>query len=362
MTESPRRDEPGAGPETPSAPGRLERLARATDARLRVLRDTTQRWAARAPRVVAVMRMLFYPLALALVGYMGYRAARDTHLSDLHYWPLAGALLAALVWWVALALGWSALVAEGDPRPAAASWCRTQVARYVPGGFWQLIARATTVTGGVRDKLTAVTAENVIVLLVSLAIGGAWAGVHDWRFIPLALLIAAPLLASRWLERRTKITRRRVRRTSATYAVGYLAYGVMGVLVQVAVSGVRSPTYPLYVAGATCVAWAVGLVVVFAPGGVGVRELVYIAMLSGLYPPSELEAAAVTSRLVTVVAELLVLAYITRPQLLRRRSRVPAADPGAADPASSSGSGTTPLTDETSPRRAPARLKSPTKG
>jgi glycosyltransferase 2 family protein len=86
------------------------------------------------------------------------------------------------------------------------------------------------------------------------------------------------------------------------------------------VSGLRSPTYPLYVAGASCVAWAVGLVVVFAPGGVGVRELVYVWMLSGLYPTDQLRAAAVTSRLVTVAAELVVLALTYR---IARRNRVP---------------------------------------
>jgi uncharacterized membrane protein YbhN (UPF0104 family) len=54
--------------------------------------------------------------------------------------------------------------------------------------------------------------------------------------------------------------------------------------------------------------------VVFAPSGVGVRELVYVWMLSGLYPRAELTAAAVTSRLVTVLAELTVLAVVSRPR------------------------------------------------
>jgi hypothetical protein len=53
---------------------------------------------------------------------------------------------------------------------------------------------------------------------------------------------------------------------------------------------------------------------------VGVRELVYIWMLTGLYPRGELEAAAVTSRLVTVLAELTVLAVVSAPQFRRRRS------------------------------------------
>ncbi len=95
-----------------------------------------------------------------------------------------------------------------------------------------------------------------------------------------------------------------------------MAYGVLGVLVQVAVSGLRHPTYPLYVAGASCVAWAAGSWWSSRPGGVGVREVVYVWMLTGLYPRGELEAAAVTSRLVTVLAELVVLALVAR----RRRS------------------------------------------
>ncbi|MGZ4499916.1 MAG: hypothetical protein ACXVXD_05725 [Nocardioidaceae bacterium] len=305
--------EAGGPPPDPAPDGRAERLAGLAHARLHRLRATARRWEARAPQAVAVIRVLFYPCALALVGFMGYQAARATDFSSLHYWPLLGAFAAALVWWLCLALGWASLVSDGHPRSAVASWCRTQVARYLPGGIWAVVARATTVQGRLRDKLTAVTAENVIVLLVSLAVGGAWASVHDLRWLPLTLLALAPLLLSRWLERRTKVTRRRVRRTVGTYAVGYVAYGVLGVLVQVAVSGWQDPTYPLYVAGAACVAWAVGLVVVFAPGGVGVRELVYVWMLTGLYPRAELEAAAVTSRLITVAAELAVLALVSRP-------------------------------------------------
>jgi hypothetical protein len=275
-----------------------------------------------ASRAIPVAQALFYPCALVLVGYLAYRAARDTDFSALHYWALAAAFPAALVWWVCLARGWAALVDDGAPGAAVASWCRTQVARYLPGGIWAVVARATTYRGRTRDKLAAVTAENFVVLLVSLAVGAAWATVHDVRWLPAVLLLAVPLLGSRWLERRTLLGRRQVRGAAVSYTVAYLAYGLMGLLVQLAVSGLHSPTYPLYVAGASCVAWAVGLVVVFAPSGVGVRELVYVWMLSGLYPRAELTAAAVTSRLVTVLAELTVLAVVSRP----RRRHAPGAE------------------------------------
>jgi glycosyltransferase 2 family protein len=143
--------------------------------------------------------------------------------------------------------------------------------------------------------------------------------IHDPRWLPLVLVAAAPLLAARWLERKTRLRRRAVLRAGIVYAVGYVCYGVSCLLAQIAVSGIRHPTYPLYIAGASCVAWAIGLVAIFAPGGVGVREVVYVWMLSSLYPTADLKAGAVASRLTTVAAELLVLVVVTRPHVHARR-------------------------------------------
>jgi uncharacterized membrane protein YbhN (UPF0104 family) len=179
------------------------------------------------------------------------------------------------------------------------------------------------VRGRVRDKATAVVAENVIVLAAALGVGAIWATVHHPYFLPAAVLLLVPVLAANWLERRSRVTKVGIVRTTGLYGFGYVAYGVSALLTQVAVSGVRTPTYPLYVAGAACLAWAIGLVVVFAPGGVGVREVVYVWLLSGLYPHSELQAAAVTSRLITILAELTVLCVITALGRGKSRSEVP---------------------------------------
>jgi hypothetical protein len=286
--------------------------------RLRAVALLGRRIEEKAPRAIGYLRAVYYPLALLLVGYMGYQAAREAELSEVHWGALATAVFAALVWWVSLARGWASLVTDGPPQAVMATWCRTQVARYLPGGIWHVAARAATVDGRVRDKLGAVTAENVIVLLVALGVGGVLASVYDWRWLPLGVLLAVPFIASRWLHNRTKLSRSRIRRTTACHALGYIAYASVGVLVQVAVSGSGDLRTLAYVGGAACVAWAAGLVVVFAPGGVGVRELVYIGMLSGIYPTIELQEAAVTSRLVTVLAEFGVLALISRPRLKDR--------------------------------------------
>lgn len=268
------------------------------------------------PRVVRTCRAIVYPLALAIVGYMAYRAIRETDFSTLRYGPMGAALGLALVWWLALAAGWASLV---EDRGALVTWCRTQVARYLPGAIWALVTRASTVKGRIRHKLAAVVAENLTVLFVSLGVGGLFAGLADVRWLPLTLLGIVPLVAAGRLARHAGLTAGAIRRTTLIYLVGYLAYGGFSVLVQWSISGALDMHEALYVAGASCFAWAAGLVVVFAPGGVGVREVGYVWLLSHLLPRDQLQAGAVASRMMTVVAELLVLTVASRRALEWRR-------------------------------------------
>lgn len=289
---------------------------------------------ARMPRVVAVLRAAYYPVAVALVVWMGIDAARALQHDHVNWAAVAGSFLAALVWWLSLVYGWANLVTERFDHRQAGPWCRTQVTRYLPGGIWAPLARTTIVRGRIRDKLAAVAAENTIQLCVALAIGVLWMTVHDPRWLPLALLAVVPLALSGWLQRRTRVTRRGVLRASLVYGVGWIAYGLSGLLAQIAVTGVRDQTYPLYIAGAACVAWAVGLVVVIAPGGVGVREVVYIWFLSSLYPRAGLQGASVLLRIVTIAAELAVLIAVGLPWV--RRLTDPPAPPAAAAPPAAS--------------------------
>lgn len=320
---------PPKRPKRPKGPSSRREASIATwRRRAHVVLTWAQAVPARAPRLIAVLRAVYYPFALLLVAYIGYQALRKIDLSTVRWGPMVASYFFALIWWICLAMGWSALTTEGYHAGPMRAWCKTQVVRYVPGGFWAPVARATTVHGRVRDRVAAVGAENVIVLCVALGVGGVWGAVHRPLWLPLILVAFLPMVGIRWLERRSRVTRKAVLLTSVTYAVGFVAYGVSGLLAQISVSGLHHPTYPLFVAAATCVAWAVGLVVVFAPGGVGVREVVYIWLLTSLYTSADVKAAAIVSRLVAVAAEFTVLAVISRPQFHRpRRDAVGLAEP-----------------------------------
>jgi hypothetical protein len=262
-------------------------------------------------RYLPVLRVAAFVLALGIVAFMTVRYVRAADLSKIDPWLLVGAVAAAIVWWVLLARGWALLVEGMTQRKDLSVWCRTQAIRYLPGGIWAPASRATLIHGTVFDRISVVGAENVLALCASMAVGGvafAIGGRPVW--IPFAILLAVPVFGTRFVEHRSRLTRPRLLQVTTNDTVAFVAYVVSAVLVQGALSGWGSV---FAVAGAAGIAWGVGLVVVIAPSGVGVREVTYVALLSGTIAHGEATAAAIVLRLVTVVAELAVLVVLGRP-------------------------------------------------
>jgi uncharacterized membrane protein YbhN (UPF0104 family) len=270
------------------------------------------------------LRAAGFVAAVAIVIYIGVRAAGEVELSEIAWWPLPFVLAGAAAWWLLLARGWALLVAGRTTRGDISVWARTQAFRFVPGGIWAPASRAALMQGRTVDRLSTVVGENLLALCAALTVGGAALGASG-RTLWLALVpaIAVPLVATPLLPAGTPLTRGRVGRATVNYLVAFIAYAAAAALVQVAVSGSGSGD-GLAVAGAASIAWAVGLVVVIAPSGVGVREAVYVKLLDGDLPFAELAAAAVTMRLAMIVAELAVLLTAGRPRpITARRPRSP---------------------------------------
>jgi hypothetical protein len=257
------------------------------------------------------LRVARFVLAVGLVVAMGVIAVRYVSLDDLTSWWLVPALLAAIVWWTLLARGWAILASGRTTRHDVGQWCRTQVLRYLPGGIWAPTSRVVLVGGSAVDRLATVAAENVVALCAALAVGGAGlaaGGRPLWGALVLAP--AAPVLAARFAAGRTRLDRRRLVRAAVNSLAAFACYVTAAVLVQASVSGWHEP---LLVAGAAGVSWAVGLVVVFTPSGLGARELAYAALLAPSFAHAEIAAAAVVLRAVTIVAELVILLVLGRP-------------------------------------------------
>jgi len=284
------------------------------DSRARVP-SSRRRWLAAAQARLApllpALRVAGFVASVAIVVYIGVRAAREVRPQDIAWWPLPFVLAAAATWWLLLARGWALLVAGRTRRRDISVWAQTQTLRYVPGGIWAPASRVAVVRGRPLDKVSTVAGENLLSLCAALTVGGAAlaaSGRTPW--VGLVAAVAVPLMAVRFLPADTPLTRARIARATVNYLLAFLAYALAAVLVQIAVSG---SVDTLAVAGAASVAWAAGLVVVIAPSGLGVREVVYVNLLSGTLPFAELVAAAVTMRLAMIVAELAVLLFAGLP-------------------------------------------------
>lgn len=266
---------------------------------------------ARVAPLMPALRVLGYVAAVAILAYVTVRAAGDVRPRDLVRWPLPFAVACTAIWWLLLARGWALLVVGRLTRADVSVWCRTQALRFLPGGFWAPASRATVVQGSLLDRVLTVAGENLLALAAAVAVGGAaLAAAENAAWLGLTAALAVPLAASRLAAGRTRVTPARSLRATGNYLVAFVAYALAAALVQVAVS---SDANPLAAAGSASLAWAVGLVVVIAPSGVGVRELVYARLLSDSVPFAEAAAAAVTLRLVTIVVEIAVLVLAGRP-------------------------------------------------
>jgi hypothetical protein len=246
---------------------------------------------------------------------MAVVAVRYVPSRSLTWWLLVLALPPTLGWWTLLARGWAILAGGAAGREDMGVWCRTQVLRYLPGGIWAPTSRAVLVGGTAVDRLATVAAENVVSLCAALGLGGlalALGGRPLWALVALAPV--APFVAVPWLRGRTRLDHPRLGRATGNALVAFVGYLVAAVLVQAAVTGWQDP---LLVAGAAGIAWAAGLVVVFAPGGLGARELVYAGLLASTFARADLAAAAVVLRAVTIVAELVILVVVGRPTRTR---------------------------------------------
>ena len=273
-----------------------------------------------------VLHDIGYVEEVGIVIWMAVQAVREVDFEQLSLWPVGLAFAAATVWWLLVGRGWTLMLTGRTTRRDLSTWCRTQTLRYLPGGFWAPASRAVMVRGRWLDRIATVAAEQLAALCAALAIGAvalAASGAPLW--LPLVLVAAVPPLAARFVTDRTRVSPARTTRATVNYGIAFVAYAIAAVLVQAAVSGFDDP---LAVAGASAIAWGAGLVVVITPSGVGVRELVYVALLAPAFPQAELAAAAVALRVVTILAELVVLVLIGRPG---SEPAEPAAHPAEAD-------------------------------
>ena len=155
-----------------------------------------------------------------------------------------------------------------------------------------------------------VAAVPMVVLAGGSTPGGRWL----WLVLPVAIALLAPPVLNRLLALAMRVTRREplehpltARGTAVAMAWALLGWVVVGLQMWVLGIGLgleRSVPSFLAVVGAYSVAWVAGFVVVVAPAGLGVRELVLGALLVGWLPAGAVIVLVVVARVVQTIADV----------------------------------------------------------
>ncbi|HEX9632356.1 MAG TPA: lysylphosphatidylglycerol synthase domain-containing protein [Gemmatimonadales bacterium] len=246
-------------------------------------------------------------LALAVIVFVWRSAARHwDEFRSLEFavqlrpgWiALAGAVV--LVTYGLLVAAWRAVIGGWGERlayrPAVRIWTVSNLGRYLPGKVWSVAGLAVLAQ---REGVAAWAAVGAAVAMQAIAVGSgvavAAATVPGTLSAPGALVaaaVAAATIAALAMPRVVALVGRITRRpglrpmpvravvlAGTVTTVSWLAYGVgfwclaRGTLGNTSLG--MAPAIGVFAAG-----YITGLLALFAPGGVGVREAVFIALLA----------------------------------------------------------------------------------
>jgi glycosyltransferase 2 family protein len=290
------------------------------DSRLTRLREST--WL-RAGLVAAAA-------GLAVYGLASQWAQVQADLAKLAWYDVAGAALCALAGLGCMMLAWRALLADlGSPLPlpvAIRVMFVGQLGKYVPGAVWAVAAQVELARDYDVPRRRSATA-SLVAMATTLVVGLVAAGVmlpltsahaarHYWWVLALTPVAAAclyPGIVKAGLDLALKAVRRPplekavsrpgMARALAWTALGWLFYGAQAWLLISRFTARGLDTFALAL-GAYALAWAVGFIIIFFPGGIGPRELVLIAVLAPVMPSASALVIALASRVVMTVGDL----------------------------------------------------------
>jgi glycosyltransferase 2 family protein len=235
---------------------------------------------------------------------------RDSHI-DLHHvgWAaVTGAVLLAACAMAASAFIWMAILRQLGA-PTRARWVgvffQAQLGKYIPGSVWQYAGRTALARAHqipVRPVAISLAVEFAGSMagaaVLSLLVFGWWGAIA----VPVVLVAVALALRLR-SDASGRGAGRVALRTTSLYIAAWPLTGISFWLVGRALFDAPLRDMAVYV-GAFAAAWAVGVIAVYAPGGLGVREAVLVAILRGKIGSADALVLAAASRVVLAFVDV----------------------------------------------------------
>ncbi len=275
--------------------------------------------------------LLVVAAGLAVWGLASQWTQVHAALAKLAAVDVAGAALCVIAGLGCMMMAWRALLTDlGSklPLPAAIRVMFVgQLAKYVPGAVWAVAAQVELARDYHVPRRRSATASLVgmaVTLVVALIAAGvtlplvsANAARHYWwvlALIPLAVASLYPAVVKFGLDLVLKVARRPpleqaislpgMARALAWAALGWLCYGAHAWFLIHEFAG-RGPHVLALSLGAYALAWAVGFLIIFFPGGIGPREVALVAVLHPVMPAGSALVVALASRVVMTAGDLI---------------------------------------------------------
>jgi len=294
--------------------------------------NTFRRWLNVLTRIVGsrAFRWGFVAVAVALAAYAlasDWTAIRRA-LAQLGPWSLVGALISIFLVYVVTVQMWRLLLAalgSALPYPVAARVLLIgAIGKYVPGSIWPVLAsmelgrdhqvpRSRSASASILQMLLALISALLIACVTLPFAGGSLP--YWWALlgVPPLLILLWPRVLNAIISRLLRIARQppleaqltgsTLVRAMAWSVVCWLFYGL-----QIWILAIRLGAPPgqtaLIAVGAFAFAWSIGFLVVFAPAGAGIRDVLLLVLLGSVLRTSEAAAVVLASRVLTTVADM----------------------------------------------------------
>jgi glycosyltransferase 2 family protein len=339
-TGGPESDGPARPPADPAAPNSV-----------RVVLGVAQ-------RIIGgrAFKYAFVACAIGIGGYAIWRQWGDIHRSLVRIGPVpaVGALLVLFGMQYCNLRYWQALLAGlGSPlrtTVAGRIYFIGQLGKYLPGAVWPILAqmelgaahrvpRARSATNAILSMMISLL-TGLITALVTLPFT-SHSGQYLWAFLAAPVLVAClhPKLLNPLLRLTFKLARRpgleepltgRVLARALAWSFAAWVFNGLQIWLLTVKLGAPLGQSALLSLGGYAFAWSVGFLVIFAPAGAGIREVLLVAFLAPIVGTGPATAVALVSRVVTTASDLLVAgaAAYRRPRLTRQQAEaIPDPDP-----------------------------------
>jgi uncharacterized membrane protein YbhN (UPF0104 family) len=280
---------------------------------------------ARASIPWRIARLVFGTAGLAfLVVAFVHALTRPQGAAFPEWRQLIAAGVLSLVTLALSARGWTSLFDAEEARPALArGFFVAQLAKYIPGAVWQVVALVDSArrAGAGRARASAAFPTYAVTQVAAGATVGAiyaFAGSGRSPLVRLAAfagLASVVLLDRRWMARAVAFVARRAGRENPVdaippqrailecYAWSLGAMAGVAIAFAVLLSSLHTGASGARAFAAFALAWTAGFIALPFPSGVGIREAVLLGALAPV-ASAPIIAASVAQRLVNMIAEV----------------------------------------------------------